>query len=199
MLIWSAAGILEKNKLANDKPFLVLVKIDVDGIPEPIRLVRDNQNQTWNDQLWQRFPIDFDQVKEDGKELSTVNLKVSNVQGIIQSYVQQYRGFCDAKVKIMVVHAAHLDNPVPEVELDFIITQTKYGEQWVTFIIGASNDHSFRFPFWRYMRDFCPYHYKDIQCGYAGDLPECDYTLSTCRWKGTNPNRFGGEQGIQST
>ena len=194
MLIWSAANILEKNKLANDKPFLALVQIDVDGIPEPIRLVRDNQDCNWNGQIWTPFPIDFDQVKEDGKEIPTVNLKVSNIGGIIQSYIQQYRGFCDAKVKIMIVHAAHLDNPDPEIEIDFVINQTKYDEQWVTFIIGASNDHSFRFPPWRYMRDFCPYHFKDIQCGYAGDAATCDNTLSTCRIQ----ERFGGEQGIQS-
>ena len=194
MLVWSAAGILEKNKLANDKPFLVLVEITVAGIGEPIRLVRDNQDQLWNGNLWQRFPIDFDKVTEDGKDLPAVNLKVSNVEGLVQSYVQQYGGFADCPVKIIVVHAAHLDNPIPEIELDFIITETKYDEEWVTFVIGASNDHSFRFPFWRYMRDFCPYHFKDIQCGYAGTLAECDNTLSTCRIR----NRFGGEQGIQT-
>jgi phage-related protein len=194
MLPWSLAGILEKNKLANDKPFLVFVQVDVDGIPEPIRLVRDNQDQTWNGQVWQRFPVDFDKVTEDGKEIPSVNLKVSNVQGVVQGYVQQYRGLCDAPVKIMIVHAAHLDNPVPEIELDFVITQTKYDEQWVTFSIGASNDHSFRFPFWRYMTNFCPFHFKDIQCGYAGGQPECDGTLTTCRI----PVRFGGEPGIQS-
>lgn len=194
MLPWSLAGILEKNKLANDKPFLVFVQLDVDGIPEPIRLVRDNQDQTWAGETWSRFPLEFDKVTEDGKEIPSVNLRVSNVGGIVQGYVQQYKGFADAAVKLFVVHAGHLDNPVAEFELDFVVTQTKYDEQWVIFSIGASNDHAFRFPFWRYMANFCNYHFKDIQCGYNGDLPACDGTLPTCRI----PIRFGGEPGIPS-
>lgn len=194
MNIWSTAGILEKNKLANDKPFLIFVQVDVAGIDEPIRLVRDNVDQTWNGQLWQRFPLDFDKVTENGKEIPSVSLKVSNIKGIIQGYVQQYRGFCDSPVKIMIIHAAHLDNPIPEIELDFVITQTKYDEEWVTFSIGASNDHSYRFPIWRYMTNFCEKHFKDITCGYAGNAEECDNTLTTCRI----PLRFGGEPGIQS-
>lgn len=194
MNVWSAAGILEKNKLASDSPFLILIQMDVDGIDEPIRLVRNNEDITWNGQLWQRFPIDFDKISEDGKEIPSVALKMSNVQGMIQAYVQQYKGFCDCPVKLMIVHASHLDNPIPELEFDFVITQTKYDEQWVSFTIGASEDHKFRFPFWRYYTNFCPYHYKDIQCGYAGSADPCDGTLNSCRI----PVRFGGEPGIQS-
>jgi phage-related protein len=193
MNVWSSAGILEKNKLANDKPFLILVQMDVPGIAEPIRLVRNNEDITWNNQLWQRFPLEFDKVTVDGKEIPMVSLKISNVKGIIQGYVQRYQGFGDCPVKILLIHAAHLDNPVPEIEMDFVVTQTKYDEQWVIFSIGASNDHNFRFPFWRYMTNFCPYHFKDIQCGYAGNLAACDGSLTTCRI----PARFGGEQGIQ--
>ncbi|MBU2703871.1 lambda family phage minor tail protein L [Sporomusaceae bacterium BoRhaA] len=192
MSIWSAAGIFEKNKLANDKPFLIFVELIVKGIAEPIRLVRDNADQTWQGQLWQRFPIDFDQLKDNGSEIPSVALKVSNVGGIVQSYVQQYNGFADAAVKIAIAHAAHLDNPIPEIEVDFVITKTSYTEEWITFQIGASGDQKFRFPFWRYMTNFCSYHFKDIQCGYNGTLAECDGTLTTCRI----PKRFGGEPGI---
>lgn len=194
MNIWSLAGILEKNKLANDKPFIILVQVTVNGIDEPIRLARDNVDCNWNGQVWQRFPVDFDKVTEDGKEMPSVTLKVSNVGGVIQSYVQKYQGFCDAPVKIMLVHAAHLDNPIPEIEMDFVINQTKYDEQWVNFTIGASNDHSFRFPFWRYMTNFCELKFKDIKCGYAGDAEPCSNTLATCRI----PKRFGGEPGLQT-
>lgn len=183
---------MEKNKLANDEPFLYLLELNVEGIDEPIRLVRNNEDIQWNGVLWQRFPFTFDSDKEDGKELPALNLKVSNVQGMLQGFLQQYGGFCDSAVKIMVVHAAHLDLTTPEMELDFIITSTSYDEQWITFTFGASNDHFFRFPVWRYMRDFCPFHFGDIQCGYAGQLSECDNTLSTCRI----PKRFGGEVGI---
>jgi phage-related protein len=194
MLIWSAAGILEKNKLANDKPFLVLIQLTVKESGEVVKLVRNNENVTWNNDEWIRFPVDFDKVTEDGKSLPSVALKISNVKGLIQSYVQTYKGFCDSQVKIIIVHAAHLDNTTPELELDFVINSTKYDEQWITFTIGASNDHSFRFPVWRYMNKFCNYHYKDIQCGYYGTATACDNTLSTCRIS----TRFGGEPGLEA-
>ena len=196
MLNWSLAGILEKNKLANDAPFLLLVQLDVPGLAEPIRLVRNNEDISWNGHSWIRFPIDLDKVTaEDGKELPAASLKVSNVGGMVQTYVQQYKGFCDAPVKLMIVHAKHLDNPVPELEMDYIITKTDYDEQWVIFNIGASNDHSFRFPFWRYLRDFCPHYFKDIMCGYAGNEEPCDNTLATCRIR----DRYNGEKGLQSS
>lgn len=191
MDVWSLAGIVEKNKLANDQPFIVLVEVTVTGIP-PIYLARNNEDITWNGILWQRFPIDFDKINATNSSLPTCTLKVSNVQGIIQSYVQSYAGFTDADVTIYVVHAAHLDETSAYVEVDFVVTQTKYDEQWVSFTLGASNDQKFRFPFYRYMTNFCPYHFQDIQCGYAGNLTACDGTIATCRI----PLRFGGEQGI---
>jgi phage-related protein len=180
--------------MASDQPFLIFIEMTVQGITDPIRLVRDNKDQTWNGYLWQRFPVEFDKITEDGKELPAIALKVSNVDGIIQAYVQQYNGFGDAPVRIMVAHAAHLDNPIPEFELDVVITQTGYDEEWVTFTVGASGDHSNRFPLWRYLKSFCEYHFKDIVCGYVGPAAACDNTYATCRIK----NRFGGEMGIES-
>lgn len=189
--IWSVAGILEKNKLANDKPFLLLLEIEKDGL-EVIRLVRDNQDCIWNNNIFQCFPFEFDNIKEDGKTLPGLNLKVCNTNGLIQSYVQKESGFCDAKVKIMVVHAAHLENIFPELTMDFVIQSTKYDENWITFVLGAANDYKYRYPVWKYMNNICPYKFKDIQCGYSGEAVECDNTLIKCRI----PLRFGGEPGM---
>lgn len=194
MILLSAVATLEKNKLASDEPFLVLVLVENDGFEEPIRLVRNNEDINYQNQLWQRFPIDFDEVTEDGKDLPQVNLKVSNAGQIVQNYLQQYRGLGDSKVKIMIISAAELDNPVPCFEYDFVVNSSSYNEEWVTFVLGSANDHSYRFPVWRYSTNFCHYHFKDIICGYCGDLPACDNTLSTC----LIPSRFGGEQGIQN-
>lgn len=194
MQVWSLAGILEKNKLANDAPFLVLVQLEHDSLDDPIRLVRNNDEIEWNGSKWIPFPLDFDNITEDGKETPSLNLKASNVQGVIQSYIQKYNGFADGKVKLMVIHAAHLDNMTPECELDYLITQTKYDEQWVTFVLGASPEMVYRFPMWRYMTNYCPYKFKSVKCGYTGTLAACNNTLDQCRI----PKRFGGELGIQT-
>ena len=45
------------------------------------------------------------------------------------------------------------------------------------------------------MKDFCPFKFKGVQCGYKGDETECNKTLSRCRALG-NSVRFGGEPTI---
>jgi lambda family phage minor tail protein L len=194
MQAWSAAAILEKNKLSSDAPFLVLVEMEHSSLEVPVRLVRNIDSVIWDGKEWTPFPVDFDVINEDGKEVPSLTLKISNVHGIIQTYIQRYNGFVDSKIKIMVVHANHLDNPVPEVELDYLVRQTKYDEQWITFTLGASSEMVYRFPMWKYMTNYCPFRYKSIKCGYAGNLPECNNTLEQCRI----PKRFGGEPGIQT-
>ena len=48
MLIWPLAAILEKNKLANDKPFIILFKMIIEGVAEPIYLARNNEDILWD-------------------------------------------------------------------------------------------------------------------------------------------------------
>lgn len=194
MLVWSAAAILEKNKLASDAPFLILIEMKHNKIDEVIRLVRNTEEIFWNGNIYLPFPIDFDTYTEDGKTLPKLNLKISNAIGTIQTYIQKYNGFTDGEIKIMVVHADHLDIVIPEYELNFLITETKYNEEWITFVLGASSEMVNRFPQSRYMTNYCPYKFKSIKCGYNGDLPACNNTLEQCRI----PKRFGGEPGMQT-
>ena len=53
MLRWPATAIIEKNKLASDAPFLVLVKMVHSELTEPICLVRNTESITWDGQEWQ--------------------------------------------------------------------------------------------------------------------------------------------------
>lgn len=190
---FSAAGILEKNKLASDSPFLILADIECKEL-ETIHLVRNNENITWQGNEYIRFPMELNSVTDDGKEIPQVELKVSNVGGIIEGYAQRYSGFVGAEVKVVVVHAAHLDKPYPEYELNLICTATKYNEQWVTFVLSGNVEVNFRFPPNRFMQDFCRWKFKSVRCGYSGNAEPCNGTLKTCRI----PERFGGEPGVHS-
>ena len=194
MNIWSMGGILEKNRLANDKPFLLLMRVKHKSLSEPIYLARNNDDVVWNGITWVRFPIGLDNMTQDGKETASLNLKVSNLGGVIQTYVQQNNGFTDATVTLYVVHAAHLDNTVPEFTLTMTCTATKYDESWVTFSLSSDTDFSWSFPPDRYMQDFCRFRFKGPRCGYVGNAAECNGTLATCRI----PSRFGGEPGVTS-
>lgn len=194
MQIWSMAGILEKNKLSNDMPFLLLVEVKHPSLDEPVRLARNTDDVDWQGQIWYKFPVDVDNLTQDGKEVPSLNLKISNVSGIIQSYVQKNNGFVDADVTLYVVHAAHLDNPVPEFSITLTNNMTQYDEQWITFSLTSDKDFTWQYPPNKYNRDFCRWKFKSVRCGYNGNADICNGTLATCRI----PARFGGEPGVDS-
>ena len=194
MQIWSAAATLEKNKLEGDAPFLILAEIAYKELEEKIRLVNNTEDITWAGNIFTAFPIQIGDYAEDGKTIPALSLKISNCNGMIQTYLQRYGGFVDAEINLYIVNAANLENTLPECELDFLVTETKYDEQWVEFTLGPSSETINRFPRDRYMTNFCPFRFKDIRCAYIGSESTCNNTLDTCRI----PARFGGEAGIQS-
>ena len=194
MRIWDMAYILEKNKLASDAPWLALLKIEHSSLSEPIRLARNTDYVTWNGHTWAPFPMTFGNIEQDGKGIPQINLQISNIGGVVESYIQSNQGFTDAVVTLYVVHAAHLEITTPAYEIELKCDFTKYDEEWVTFCLTAEKDLNYRFPPRRYLADFCPYKFKSVRCGYAGMASECNGTLATCRI----PSRFGGEPGVES-
>ena len=192
MLQWPAAAIIEKNKLASDAPFLVLVRLVHPKLTEPIYLVRNTEDVEWVGHLWQAYPMNFGVDTVDSQQEPGLDITVSNCGGIIQTYLQQYNGLVDSGVRLMVALASNLANPTPEFELDFLIKSASYDESWVTFCLSASAELMNRFPAHRYINNFCPFHCGDIRCSYIG-AGNCVNTLESC----LIPSRFGGEPGIQ--
>lgn len=195
MLVWESAAIMEKNRLSSDKPFLMLVEATHKALNQPIRLVRNNEDITWNGHTWTRFPLKLDSVTTDGKTLPTCKLSVSSCGGLIMNYVKRNSGLTDADVKIYMVHAAMLNHTQPLTSMEFVVRGTSYDENWVTFELGCSPDVYSRFPADKYMQNYCPFKFKSVQCGYTGNAACCNNTLKECRIK----ERFGGEQGMVGT
>lgn len=195
---FSIAALKEKNKISNTAPFLLLIKIVV--TPEiVIRLVNNNEDIPWNGYEWQRFPVKPGDVPEDSKAIQQVQLSVSNVDGLVQSYLEEYNGLTDCEITLYIVHAAHLDLTEAEIEETFTIQSADYDEEWVTFTLGGENVQYFRFPLWKYLQRSCPpkIKYKGVRCGSTSNLPTCPKTLDGCRERG-NSKRFGGEPGMLS-
>ncbi len=192
MLDWEAAAILEKNKLASDAPFLILLKIEHSKLESPIYLARNTEDVVWNKQTYVRFPFDIGTVTSDGQTIPTVDLTISNCGGLIQSYLQEYNGLADAKVTLYLVHENLLDRTDALMTIEFSVNSVSYDEQWITFKLGCSPELYYKFPLNCYMVNYCPYRFKDIRCGYNGTASACNNTLKECRIK----QRFGGEQGM---
>lgn len=195
----SAAAILEKNKLAGDSCWPLLVEITIPSAPV-LRLCNNNDDLTWDGETWTAFPFELDEIQDTaGGELPQVVLRVSNVTQELQSYLEDNDGGVDVPITLRVVNSEHLDEVNPELELTFTCTACKYDVNWVYFTLGANLRLNRRVPERRFLKDFCPFRYGGVECGVVSATvtlyPGCLKTLAQCRER-TNSTRFGGEPGM---
>lgn len=191
---------LEKNKISSTGAWLILLEIQFQGAV--IRAVNNNEDIEWptgSGTWWVAFPFELGEVNENSKgELPSLQLKVSNVTRVIQQYLEEYAGGTDATVIMRVVMSEHLDLETPELEEVFSVKSTSTDAMWAYFNLGPDYAITQRYPSERYMKNFCPYKFKGIRCGYDGPKTTCNKTLSDCRER-NNSERFGGAPGIPGT
>ncbi|MBP2663380.1 MAG: minor tail protein [Firmicutes bacterium] len=198
MLNLSVAGMLEKSQLSSDGVWLLLVEVEIPEVDEPLRLVRNNEDITWNGYTWTAFNFKLGDITEDNKgRPQSVPLQISNITQSVQAYVEANSGLTGQTVTLRVVHSQHLDNTSPELEEIFTVQSTTCDSKWVTFYLGCEISIQRRFPARRVLKSFCAWRdqYKGIECGYNGSMTECDGTLESCRNRG-NSSRYGGEPSI---
>ena len=197
-LTLNAVSILEKNRLSSDGNFLVMLEI---ALPSGtvLRLVRNNENITWNGSTWVAFPFEIDTLGEQkAEELPRVVVKVGNVNRVMQYYLEIGIGGVGAEVKIFVVHSDHTDINTPEIELEFECKSTSSDNQWATFNLGAPDSYKRKIPRDRLMKRFCRHkEFGGIYCKYEGTEETCDRTYEKCAEYG-NLSNFGGAPGLGS-
>ena len=191
MLALSEASIIEKNKLSTDGVWLLALEAQ---IPEnTLYLVNNTEDVTLGGQRYVAFPFSLEDITEDGKELPNVRLTVSNATGTIQRYVEKNNGLGGMTVVLRVYHTSIPD--AAEVEEYFVVTGVTCDVEQVTFTLGTDFSFTRRFPPVRMMKDYCPFKFKGVECGYRGAAQQCNKTLKRCRELGNNI-RFGGEATI---
>ena len=191
MLALSEASIIEKNRLTTDGVWLLAIEAQIPD--NTLYLVNNTENVALGGKEYTAFPFSLEDITEDGKELPNVKLTVSNVTGTIQHYVEENNGLGGMKVVLRVYHTRIPD--VAEVEEHFVVTGVTCDVEWVTFTLGTDFSFTRRFPPVRMMKDYCPFKFKGIECGYKGSAQKCNKTLKRCRELGNN-TRFGGEATI---
>lgn len=197
MLSLSDVAKVEKNKVSSTGVWLILLDIELGE--QHLRIVRNNDydNPTvWNGNTYQSFPFNIGDTGQDSKgELPKLTIKVSNANGLVEQQINDLQGGVGAKVALYVVHSEHLDLTTPEIEEHYVVKAVTAEEDWVTFTLAGDMVLSQAVPCTRYLKDSCPYQYKDVRCGYNGALPSCNHTLSDCVAHG-NTLRFGGYPAI---
>lgn len=197
--------VIEKNKLNNASPWLILLDIMLVDSQNPANatnyyVVRNNQNVNYNGQEYTAFNFEIDQSRETSKgEIPILTLRVSNVHRIIQADLEQYEGGSGSQVRMTVIHADNLLEDFAELSMLFDVIGCHTTSKWVIFSLGAPNPLNQRFPLERYIGMQCRYasHFKGAECGYAGAETECDGSLARCV-ELANSERFGGFPGMMT-
>ncbi len=186
---------IERNKTSTKSAMLWLLDVMLDT---PFYVTNNNENVTYNNQLYMAFPFSVGDITDDGKETPSIQLKISNITRDIGVVVSGAGGGGGTEIVLRVVNYK-LINGVSSMSLEleetFQITKTQIDAYWVTFTISIPRDLTVRFPMRTVLKNFCPYRFKDIECGYIGEETVCNKTLSNCRER-NNSRRFGGEPGL---
>ena len=197
--------IIEKNKLNNAHPWLILLDIELIDTNNPANttdyyIVRNNENVTYNSQLYTAANFNLDQSRETSKgEIPNLTLRVSNVDRVIQGDLEQYEGGNGSKIRITRIHADNLAEDYGELSSLYDVIGCHFTAQWAVFSLGSPNPLHQRFPLERYIAMQCRYvnHFKGVECSYAGVETECDGSLSRCV-ELANSERFGGLPGMMT-
>jgi len=189
----STAALIEKNKLATDSAWLILLEVTIGATT--LKLVANNEDILWNGDTWQAFPFELDTVGETGKgEIPAITVKVSNVTGEVQRLLEANDGANGVPVVIRVINSK-VTTTTPELELSFVVESSTHDEQWITFRLTGANCLTRRVPRRRYLKNFCPFAYGGIECGVSAatmaTYPTCNRTSANCTERG-NSTRFGG-------
>lgn len=201
-LILSPAAYVEKNALASDGVWVILLEIYVKQLDDYIRVCSNNEDITWNGVLWQSFPFSMDEIGDTTKgEIPQFAIRVSNINGVVQSYVEDADGAVGSAVKLMVINT-NIGLNTPEIELEFVTKSTSIDAMWATFTLGVVNPYSILIG-QRMIRTGCRYTgvdgsqngFQGSRCKFSGVGVECNKTLTRCRELGNSRN-FGGFPGI---
>lgn len=196
--ILSTLAKIKKNDIASDTPFIILLEIQLKGDDESIYLCHNNEDVIWNDRLWQAFPFELGETKEDGTgSLPSIDLSVDNTSRALDYYLDKGGGGVESKIILRVVILPEDESEAtaePEVEEIFSVTDTTVTETFVKFTLGNAYPSQARRPLGIYKKNFCPFKYKGVECACRSDLTDCNHTLTACRERG-NSKRFGGYPG----
>ena len=193
--------IVEKNKIASEVPFLVLLEIGVidpstNNLVETLYLVKNNEDITYQSQLYTAFPFGLS-LREEAGAIPEVTITVTDYTRDIQARMQAYGGGINSTAKIIVVNYGDLTQP-PEIVEEFKVVGASSTNYVVTWTLGAENPLSMPFPKRKQNRDRCAWKYKGTECGYGGPMASCDLTLNGTNGclAHANEERYGGFPGI---
>ena len=195
----SLTAIQEKNKLGTDSVFAVLLKIEIPN-NDIIYITNNGEDIDWNEQTWITFPFDISELNETSAgEVPQWTIKLDNRSRIMDNYINQYDNYLklhgidgnEVKCTCYIVNTKDLENTDPIKEVFFELSQPTTNANEATFLLNADSPFNYSTPRRRYVKQFCYWKFKGVECGYSGSATNCDKSLTNCKVL-NNSARFGG-------
>lgn len=174
-------SVVEKNKLASDTPYIVLMKVDLTdsatgAIVESLYFANYPDNVTWGGVTWQMSQFSIE-LSHSAGEMPQITLSALDYARALIKPINDYNGGVGMPVTISVILNGDTSG-VPELREYFQVLDCQISNYSVQFNLGAENGLNKQFPKRVQRRDFCNWVYKDPNtCQYAGTNPYCDRTL----------------------
>lgn len=203
MITLSSNVIDHKNDLSSTEAFLIALELSIPSLPEPIYLIRNNENIIWRGITWQSFPFSIDEISETStNEVPSVAITLANASRAMEMYVAQYDTWLKENAHqpiigtIHVISTADLANPNAIRSISFEISSFNSTAQAMTFNLTQKNLYMKRFPPNALTRK-CHFKFGSPECG-INTGGTCNKTLSDCR-RHNNSFRFGGYPSVGGT
>lgn len=199
----SIATVIEKNRIHSVDAFVVLLEIDVinpatNQLVETLYFARNPEDITYQGKLYTKSNFDL-QMKHESGSPAEVSINVHDYTRAVQARMQEYGGGIGFDVRFIVINTGNMTQP-PEIMEKLKVIGATANNYNVSFKLGAENPLSLRFPRRIQSPDKCSFQFRSPECGYAGWMTTCDYTLqgdNGCVAHGNTP-RYGGFVGINS-
>lgn len=202
MLTLPADLILEKNRVASNSPWLILLEVSVST--STLSLVRNTEDIVYNSTTYTAFPFEIDSTQQTSKgEIPSLSLRVCNINQVMQSYIETYDGLIGNVINIKIVSKPENGSSyLLAASVTYNIVGCEADSNWVTWTLGAPNPLFKRFPLDRYLANHCNWVGRfntavNVECGVysAGSTITCNGTLTDCATH-SNTDRFGGYVGL---
>lgn len=194
MIVLSPAIIEEKNKIEGDGVWILLLDLVSPDLVYHLRLAQNTEDVEYLGETYQAFPFQLGEITDESKgRVSGVPLKVSNIDRLVQGYIEQDATFgSDWDVTISLVNTELMDTE------DFTPLSRKFkskgvvcDSKYATFGLGGPSPLKIQTPSQKYSSNSCQRTFNDGRgCPYStkgsGSFTNCNGTLAECKLRYPN-------------
>jgi len=192
--------ISSKNLLNSSGSWVNLLHLDILNGPDARIACNADKSIIWNGYKWTALRVEIGIVRESKEEIPQVELRISNITSIPESYANDYEGLIASAVTFYEIDTNNLAETEDIRTFEAEITESNFDSLWAHFKIGSSpNPFNVQDPKDVMLKNFCRFDFPnnvDSRCPYEGvTYTTCNRTLAHCIIR--NPlkidnRRFGG-------